>query len=101
MSEVVDHLSVVWKFPLTFGDVTEHRMPAGARVLATAVQGGLITLWVAVNPDGSHEVRRFGVYATGEPLPSGAKVHVGTVLFDGGTYVFHVFELGSPIRRLL
>lgn len=97
----VDHLSVVWKFPLEFGETTEHRMPAGARVLAAHVQAGRPTLWAAVNPESASESRRFGVYATGEPLPVGPKSHVGTVLVHGGTYVFHVFELGSPIRRLL
>lgn len=96
-----DHLSVMWKFPLSLQDVTEVAMPAGARVVTAAGQDGVITVWAAVDPRRPSEVRRFGVYATGQALPIGPKFHVGTVFIEGGAYVFHVFELGSAIRRVL
>lgn len=96
-----DHMLVVWKFPLSFRGVTEHQLPVGARVLKAAVQEGAITLWIALDPRRATEARQFGVYATGEHLPIGAKSHVDTVLIEDGAYVFHVFELGSPVGRTL
>ncbi len=95
-----DHARVVWKYPLK-PSRNELDVPAGARVLAARVQGDAGVLWMAVDPAAPTETREFGVFATGEPLPIGPKSYVDTLLFAGGHLVFHVFELGSPVRRLL
>jgi hypothetical protein len=68
-------------------------MPRGARVLSTHVQGGLIHVWAAVEPDQPHDPRKFHLIAAGADVPDTLGRLVGLAFYhDGSERVFHVFE---------
>ncbi len=88
MMQMIPHGTQIWKYPLK-ANTTEIKMPAGATILHLAVQGGIPTLWVAVNPAGELVKRRFGTHGTGHPIDH-AGTYIGTY-FDG-LFVWHVIE---------
>lgn len=65
-------------------------MPKSAIVLSVQNQGGELVLW-ADAPTGPTERRKFVTVPTGLPSPFGT--YLGTVQFDGGNYVVHVYEV--------
>jgi hypothetical protein len=82
----------------------------GAIVRHVGVQQDAIYLWVELDNEQPTEPRMFTVYGTGWPLPegrvtiqcaTGATVHepatpsryIGTVMTDGGSLVWHVYEV--------
>ncbi len=82
--------SVVWKFPLRWGEVTVS-MPKHARIIHVALgqDGKYPTLWAIVKPDAEQEYRTFVVAVTGHPLPEHC-IYIGTLI--DGDYVWHIFE---------
>ena len=73
------------------GDRAQFDMMPGAEVIHVDNQREQICLWVRGNPSSeSVERRTFVLCGTGHPAPGGP--HVGTVLLQGGRYVFHIFE---------
>lgn len=91
-------MKAVYKYKLD-PYVEEVMLPLGAQVLHVAAQGADINLWVLVDPvpeDPILEKRRFRAFGTGHPIPSNEDeclLHVGTALLQGGTLVFHIFEV--------
>lgn len=84
----------VWKFALKIADVQGIDMPVDAKILAVQVQRGTPCLWALVNKTGIIPERRtFAIYGTGHPIPDEPGTHIGTFQVDGGTLVFHVFEV--------
>lgn len=65
-------------------------MPKSAIVLSVQNQRGKLVLW-ADAPTGPMERRKFVACVTGMPSPFGT--YLGTVQFDGGNYVVHVYEV--------
>lgn len=86
-------MKTIWKFELCSADWQTVEMPAGARILSLQTQRGALCLWAVVDPSMTPEVRRFATYYTGDPLPDDPGDFVGTFQLDGGSLVFHVFEL--------
>jgi hypothetical protein len=84
----------IWKYVLNKTGPTVYEMPAGARVVSVQAQYGELTLWALVNPEISqHQQRRFLSLMTGEPGPvTEESPSLGTVQFDQGRFVVHVFE---------
>jgi hypothetical protein len=83
----------IWKFPMPLDGATVE-MNAGAEVLHVALQHGQLCLWALTDTEGPQERRRFITYGTGHPVPSDLRLsHVGTVLTDGGRFVWHIFEV--------
>jgi hypothetical protein len=90
----------IHKFALLSGGITEVVMPVGSVVLSVHNQGERLTLWAEVD-DGhpiSEPVERvrkiFFAAVTGGLVPKGPSRFLGTVLFHGGSYVAHVYEMG-------
>ena len=84
---------VVWKYSLT-KERTMLNMPVGADVLDVQEQLGVIQLWALVNPEYAKEFRNFLVVGTGQPISTKFDLkHVSTILLQGGTLVYHVFEI--------
>lgn len=68
-------------------------IPEGARLLHTAEQHGMVAIWCEIpDPEASKVTRRFELYGTGHPIPSGA-IYIGTTLHYGGELVLHVYEV--------
>lgn len=96
----------VWKFPIEVTDEFTIEMPKGARVLHVDVQRVSETnaqyeqpcLWALIDPDAEREQRTFYVHGTGHTFPVG-RVHLGSFLLYGGSFVGHLFEPGSLIPR--
>lgn len=65
-------------------------MPKGSVVLSVQNQREELVLWADV-PFGPTERRKFVAIPTGMPSPFGT--YLGTVQFDGGNYVVHVYEV--------
>lgn len=79
----------VYKFPLAMDRGWQRvEMPDGARVVHVHEQDGRACLWASVNATRPVVVRHFGVFATGEEIPTGA--YVGTIHL--GWTVWHIFE---------
>lgn len=92
----------IFKYPLmpppaTDSPYSDVEMPEGARVLSVGVQGDdAMVVWALVDPEAKKVVRRFAVYPTGLSEVSEHPVNfVGTVMFERGRLVFHVFNAGE------
>ena len=69
-------------------------MPEGARILSVHDQRGHACVWALVDDTRPVKCRMIETYVTGAvdiPSPEDL-IHLGTVLFEGGDYVVHVFE---------
>lgn len=89
--------TTVYKYQLpSFSDVVDISMPSGAAVLYVDVQHGVPCLWARVDPDALAVRRRFRIAGTGHPLGKNVSKHVGTFQLQGGSLIFHVFEVVGP-----
>ena len=70
-------------------------MPKGSKVLSVQNQRGRLTMWtLEPKTDGPGERRDFEVVATGnDPVRGNPEKFIGTVQFEGGHFVVHVFEV--------
>jgi hypothetical protein len=91
-------MKAIWKFELrpNEGDsmVASIKMPAGAEILTVQMQGATPKIWALVDPTAPLEERRLQVVGTGHPfeLREGAE-YLGTFQMNGGSFVFHVFDM--------
>lgn len=85
----------IWKFPLSFAAATE--LPPGAEPISVQMQGGNPMLWALVEPEIARqsfgEAKRIHVAGTGHDLPDNIGRFIDTFQMEGGSLVFHVFEL--------
>ncbi len=79
----------VWKFSCD----RETKMPAGARIVRVALQGGLPFVWAIVDPKAKPEPRRLLIRGTGHEVGEDGAEYIGT--YDDGPFVWHLFE-GRP-----
>ena len=86
----------IWKFNIPVYDFLV-KMPIGARILSSGVQGDEIMVWALVDPDPSVEevIRRLPVYGTGHEIAKSDQglPFISTVFM--GPLVFHVFDGGE------
>jgi hypothetical protein len=70
-------------------------LPLGARVLSVQNQRGVLALWFEFEPGQKRRTERvFKVVETGERFDASVNsVYLGTVQFDEGNYVVHVYEV--------
>lgn len=90
----------IWKYPVAVTDVFVLKMPAGSTVLSVDVQGREVNLWAEVDQGQPLAERRFRVSGIGHALPADEpRRFIGTFLLQGGTLVFHLFEiLEQPVQ---
>jgi hypothetical protein len=98
-------VKTVFKYPLAITDgLQQVVMPGQSRIVHVGNQDELPTLWAEVQVDedlrpalGSAaegrrmERRTFFIAGTGHHVPEPSE-HVGTVLTQGGRYVWHIYE---------
>jgi len=87
----------VFKYTLAFTDYVELELPVGAKILHFDIQHGDPRIWALVDPTHTveREIRKFRLAGTGHPiteLDSELKF-IGTVMMQGGTLVWHLFEV--------
>lgn len=83
----------IWKFPLQLKDTQTIEMPFGAEIICVQVQHDAITLWAIVEEKNTDtEDRTIEVYGTGHPMTNHHRDYIGTIQFQGGGFIFHVFE---------
>ena len=92
-------MKTIHKYEIKKESAGVFEMPRGARVIHTDNQPyqGLdghydrLMLWAEVDTDRQTEHRRWKVIATGQERPGDDYEHVGTALFTGGAYVWHIY----------
>lgn len=87
-----------FKYPFMIADEVHVQMPKGARIVHVAqqpMQPGDLQLWAHVDRRQPLVTRRLYVYGTGHACPAQPGVFVGTVLFNGGALVWHVYDAGE------
>jgi hypothetical protein len=87
----------IWKFQMHHYSRPTFQLPLGSQFLSVQNQGEKLVLWFLVNPSNPKEDRAFYVYMTGETIPTNPGTYLGTVQFDNGSFVFHVFEVDSQL----
>lgn len=86
-------MRTIHKFEINIGGVTELQLPEGSRWLSVASQHEKVALWVELDPNAPKVTHQFFSVGTGDHFPEGhIGEFIGTVMFDNGRYVFHVFE---------
>lgn len=86
-------MKTVWKFRVTADDYFTLDLPKGAKPLSVQEQGGEVQMWCLVNDNETiYERRTFRLAGTGHPIKDNV-VFIGTFQLDGGSLVFHLFEV--------
>lgn len=89
-------MRVIYKYPINIGHgaITVVPVPDTSQVLHIDSQAENPRMWVLL--DDTHTLvggRKFYVFGTGRPIPDGLKLfHVGTMLHQDGSLVWHCFE---------
>lgn len=84
-------MRTIWKYPLPKpGQSIAIAMPAAARFIHVALQGGAAMLWVEVLAETKAFHRKFWCFGTGWEIPDGL-THIGTVI-DAGGFVWHFYN---------
>jgi hypothetical protein len=71
----------------------EFMIPKHAEILSVATQHNEAQMWVLVDPKNDCEARRFRCYGTGHAISERNIEYLGTFQIDGGTLIFHAFEV--------
>lgn len=82
----------VFKYRLGLRPKQEVTMPEGARILHFENQNEFLTIWAEVDPDAPFVQRYFQIVATGGHFPEPEYSYIGTAIFNGGSYVWHLYE---------
>jgi hypothetical protein len=88
-------MKFIWKYGVPDNGVIN--MPVGAEILQVREQFENVCLWALVEPGAPLEQRRFIMFGTGHPIPTGALVYRGSAHLKGGALVLHVFELQKEL----
>ena len=82
---------VIWKYELEMTDQQSIIVPGGASFLSVANQRGKLCLWALIFDLSQPRVsRQIEIVGTGNPMSSGRRVFIGTVIVE--PFVWHVFE---------
>lgn len=84
---------VIWKWPLRLEVEQAIDVPEGSEVVHVATQKDVPALWMRV-PDLDAPVtsRRIHIVGTGHQEVHPAWRYLGSVMTDGGVFVWHIFE---------
>lgn len=90
-------MKTIWKYELNPGNPYVIGMPEGAEILTVQVQNNVPCIWAKVDTEAELEERIFYVFATGQEIDLDGQdvylAYIGTFQLNGGSLVFHVFEL--------
>ncbi len=88
----------VWKYPVPPEAKFTLNVPKGARFLCAQAQNGEPQMWFAVDTEAETEEQQFFIGTTGNPniseiLDPSKSTHLGSVLLNHETLVFHIFKV--------
>lgn len=88
-------MKTIHKVQLTIIQSQNIELPNDAEILHMAVQHELPCIWYITDPDRDNPTtttHKVWCYSTGHPAPD-ARIgdHIGTLLFNNSTFVFHFF----------
>lgn len=85
---------IIYKYILRATGEQTVLMPVGARILSAGNQFDEVFIWALCDPEKPLEGREVYVFGTGWEMPDNIQTRsfIGTVISDGGNYVWHVFE---------
>lgn len=89
---------VIWEYPIDIRDSFKFFMPKGAEILSAQAQNNVPCIWALVSSTTPLVQRKFRVLGTGFPIPEDSLSNmkfVGTIQQNGGTLVWHLFDLGE------
>jgi hypothetical protein len=98
---------VIFKYQMPVLEQFTMKLPAGARILRVADQGGMFWLWALINTDQPDEERRFRAFKCGGSIPietahlryiGFCAVHVQQEL---GLYIFEEEKTWMDVTELL
>lgn len=90
-------MKVIHKFPVE--PVSEGvpyftaMLPDGAEFLHVEQQKEYVQMWWMLDPKASKFARQFRIVATGEEFDAEGLEFLGTFFVDGGSLVFHLFQM--------
>src|SRR5690606_30712086 len=84
----------IWKYQLALLDTHYIDMPAGARLVDVQIQGDDVCVWALCDESKTVKPRNIAIYGTGNPMPDDPGEYIATFQMDGGSLVFHAFDLG-------
>lgn len=74
-------------------DRTDIEMPLDSEILSVQNKHGRMVIWALTEPSKPVEVRTFIKVLTGFEMNEPTARYIGTVQFDDGNYVNHLFEI--------
>ncbi len=86
-------MRTVYKYPIIATDYFQLELPQDAQILTIQTQHSEPQLWALVDTDALMETRRFRLAGTGHPISDENLRYIGTFQLNGGTLVFHLFEI--------
>ena len=87
----------VWKYVITL-EGTTLEIPIKSKILCVGEQHGQVCIWMEVDTEEKWKIfRQFHVYGTGHQIYDElgmclTRNYIGTVQFDNGNLVLHVYE---------
>lgn len=91
-------MQVIWKQELKI--VEEFQtvlLPENFRFLSCQEQDGKHVFWFQCDPESTKKDFRFQLLETGQNFDPVGKKYLGTVQFDGGEYVQHLYQVISHV----
>lgn len=86
-------MNTIHKAVLQIHDSQYVEMPLGAEILTVQMQGPTCCLWYKCDPAKYTTRRHIGIFGTGHDLPNVHMNYLGTIQWNLGQLVFHIFEL--------
>ncbi len=92
----------IWKYTLGPGETT-FDIPCGSSFMSVQMQHGHAQLWALVDPENPKAQRSVIVVGTGHPIDytGQALTFIDTFQLEGGSLVFHAFEVDQESRVLM
>jgi len=86
-------MKTVWKYEINLYRQS-FSLPKDSKILTVQTQNNIPCIWVLVDTEQKEEERRYEIYGTGHRIdPTLNLEYIGTFQVDGGTLVFHLFEV--------
>ena len=92
--------SKVVRFGLNFNGEERLELPVSATIIHVGWHNGKPCLWDWVDCDDDYLLPRvFECWGTGEEIPDGVRVHIGSCEVPNGGFFVHIFEVNQSFQQ--
>lgn len=85
-------MNTIYKYQIPVTDEQTLRLPLGAKILSCGNQFENLCIWALIDKSQKNtEDKIIRIYGTGHDIPNLFQSFLGTVIFDQGRLIFHVF----------